>query len=689
MLKKDVTDFLILLTSDDYINSNKFKHDFMTLKEDYLSKILIHSIYYQLIDICNLNIIATYLKHYIDTESYVSPPMNTLYTFKHFIYLIHCINTYLIHNTLPLPDELSQKNRRSNHCFDPEIIYIYQLCLHILLCKNTRSRTLPNNILTLLKRPHDKKASNEVVTCQNFLNINTIPIEAIHYYPQITNTRIHDIIDKYYFEYFLYRLSNSVNYKMNTRIDIRHIYTLLQLIPNFTFTNFKYILCKTIRYKYEDFKLVCNKIPNEHIPILRPDLQHKLNLIDNFKNSLDYDTNIKIEKHSKLCELFQVYIELFINSDKIGQGSYGKVYYPPLKCKKKNTCPIGKYNECYNGITKLMTIRDARQELFNIHSLGLNTIDKDYNITVRLIHHCEIDQPNYMGVNMDHSKNKYKNNNTNTNTNTNSYYQVENNIPDYKNYALIYEYGGIPLHKYMIILNSIHKNYIKKKGTLLTTPTIINAYLLQRKNILNYIYQLVSKLYILHQHHVYHLDIKPDNVVIDDTRVRLIDYGLSVKIYHNSAPKPNKLYGQIYTFPFELSFLDGSNLTLRQRIKNYKIQSLNPCKNDYGIDEYQHAGKKLLNLQEFISKVNVYTITQNYDYIKWARYIFSKVDLYQIGIILNNELLFGKIYQKYYCKPYNNEKINELECIKTLLHPVPRKRLTIEKLIQLLSRYTP
>jgi serine/threonine protein kinase len=66
----------------------------------------------------------------------------------------------------------------------------------------------------------------------------------------------------------------------------------------------------------------------------------------------------------------------------VGEGGFGCVHYPPLKCKDKSKDPVNK-----NMVSKLLTSKDAEQELYETEMMS--SIDKDQYFHISPISSCK------------------------------------------------------------------------------------------------------------------------------------------------------------------------------------------------------------------------------------------------------------------------------------------------------------
>jgi serine/threonine protein kinase len=156
----------------------------------------------------------------------------------------------------------------------------------------------------------------------------------------------------------------------------------------------------------------------------------------------------------------------------IDKGTYGCVYKPSFKCdtKQKNSKTVSKVfqeNKYYHEEIELEKIK--------------KTIDPKSEFTVKKIDDCIINIPQEVQETCD--------------------------VSSKKSGQIIYEYGGIPLSKY------IDQNYDIK--TLL--PGILN---------------LAKGLKKLKQKKYCHRDLKADNILVKNDNLYIIDFGLMIPYSH-------------------------------------------------------------------------------------------------------------------------------------------------------------
>jgi serine/threonine protein kinase len=207
----------------------------------------------------------------------------------------------------------------------------------------------------------------------------------------------------------------------------------------------------------------------------------------------------------------------------IGQGTFGCSYHPPLSCKEEEL--NNKYgNDKY--IMKIATKEDIQDDI-KISPL-LQKIDPIQQYFLYVIpEKCSLKIP------IEYLKDKC--------------IIVQKN-PDKQFNGYFIKYGGITLQQ-----------YIKKYPEKIT----INR-------VWGWLIKLIYSISLLQKHQICHLDIKADNIVIDDLdNIYLIDFGLTVQI--TDEVKRNYTSEFIGFYPiYPLFYNVATSATLEQLSKEYK-----------------------------------------------------------------------------------------------------------------------
>ena len=214
-----------------------------------------------------------------------------------------------------------------------------------------------------------------------------------------------------------------------------------------------------------------------------------------------------------------------IESSVIGEGTYGCIHKPSLKCKGNK-----KINYT-NKVSKILKKEDADAEL------------KEYKIISKVDNETQY----YLGV-------PIKCNIKNTQKNKNYLDKCENNklksafTHDIKSLSLlIMKDGGINLKEFA--KNNKHTG----------TNRELELFWIE-------VQRLFHGLVVLQKHNIVHYDMKPQNIVYDKTRnrVNLIDFGhmrALRKILLDSKKSKNVLSVFHWSYPFESFFYNKANYT--------------------------------------------------------------------------------------------------------------------------------
>lgn len=116
--------------------------------------------------------------------------------------------------------------------------------------------------------------------------------------------------------------------------------------------------------------------------------------------------------------------------------------------------------------------------------------------------------------------------------------------------------------KYFIVMEYVDgktlKSLVKKRGRL-SLPEVIDIML-----------QLTSAIACAHDSYIIHRDIKPQNVlVLDDGRVKITDFGISLALNSNELTQTNSVMGSVYYLPPEQA--NGSGATIKSDIYSLGI----------------------------------------------------------------------------------------------------------------------
>ena len=265
----------------------------------------------------------------------------------------------------------------------------------------------------------------------------------------------------------------------------------------------------------------------------------------------------------------------------IAQGSYGCVFgNPPLKCKNENT------RRNNSIVSKLQTAYSTENEFEETKEW--HTIDPENKFSITPIKLCDYDNSN-----VKESNNMGK-------------CRLRLNGSDKQ--ILLYKHGGTDL----LELKVKASNYA---------------------NLFSGFYELFKGLAVAHQYNIIHSDIKPENILAEQTKtnihLRFIDFGMSYKIT-NKNKLENLIYGGYlkflyYYWPLEVKFLIDETLDsdylISKSFNNHVQMLLNKLRfivprsvllnkntnNAYSHDEIKELYKGV-NLKKYLTKLDVYSM---------------------------------------------------------------------------------
>jgi serine/threonine protein kinase len=351
----------------------------------------------------------------------------------------------------------------------------------------------------------------------------------------------------------------------------------------------------------------------------------------------------------------------------IGQGAYGCVYKPAFKCSSSMIKE--------NLISKVMSNNDAMDEIRSYKII--DKIDPDGIFHIKLEKSCNLSKNNKKYIEYDDECDL----------------ELEKqNV--YKNLQLTY--GGKELYDYYQDIKDAINGDIKLQKKLIDI-NILYKILIAYKNI-------VDGIVILRKHKYCHFDIKLDNIVYDikNNSMKLIDFGVSIKYnfkLNNTEIKrilnfedEHKYFFTSYyeTYPFELILLKYS--IFKYMLKKNINKVINKIKSTYeDIDEDKEDINYILQLPILknyikLAKKLVYKYKNpKIGYIAFIKIIFSKLDLYSVGITLKKIIdKYDILYNKILTNKSNKLSFNKLkkltdEWFNGVLEPQIIKRWTVEK----------
>ena len=307
-------------------------------------------------------------------------------------------------------------------------------------------------------------------------------------------------------------------------------------------------------------------------------------------------------------------------SDVIGEGTYGCVHKPSLKCKDS---PNISYD---NKVSKLLLSTEAKKELKEYDNV--RNADKNNEYYLGVPENCDVDIRNVFNLK---SIQKCKIGS-----------EAIKNLSKYK--LLIMGDGGINLEEYT--------RKMKEWSVSEMSEELCEKFLLESL-------RLFHGLKVFEEHGLVHHDLKPQNIVYNDktNRLNFIDFGLMAsrdKIIRQAKSSKYDFALFHWSYPWELEFIDkkefdnvdGYPETQEEIIKELKNEITNEKGKYY--DQSSHFFYYSLNRyaqqdeyqQECANYVLGYerTIKNNMNEMKYPKFLQSSVrtiDVFGLGIALN------------------------------------------------------
>lgn len=290
----------------------------------------------------------------------------------------------------------------------------------------------------------------------------------------------------------------------------------------------------------------------------------------------------------------------------IDKGYYGVVIKSGFNINDDN-------HDDKETVAKLFFYKEEYKKEIERHKI-ISAIDKDFNFTVKLLNHSQI---NINDIDVDFD--------------IYSHYNLNKNLKRNKNkilYQITYEYGGIGLHKLF-------------KDISLSIP--LNTFFGLFKG-------LFEAIKILNENGVIHSDIKMSNILYNKNQNRLILIDYSFFDYSEDEYFIFK-NNDILHLPTEL-----------------KIVNNNHNKNEFNLILFLNSIEKIIDTNHIyidkIRELNDYLIKELDNYRKF-KVIPNKIDIYQLGLVL---------YQTVILNPSKEIDIHTFDIIRKMIEPDPSKR---------------
>ena len=338
----------------------------------------------------------------------------------------------------------------------------------------------------------------------------------------------------------------------------------------------------------------------------------------------------------------------------IGKGSYGCVFKPAIKCKKK------KYTIHKNKISKVFINNDSSK-----HELKINqAVQKISNYKEwAYIWKKGCTPPKYEEI-------------KNTSDIKKCLKKIKKKKKDYnkKSYMLLGHYGGISFSKYC--------EKLIKKSTFRTIKEFTKVFL-KLFRLLHNIFLGISEL---NKHGISHQDLSNSNIMFKKNQCYLIDFGLScrytdMKSYKERSRKQisgSRIYDP---YPFDYIYAFAKKDELKAELIDFQYENYRDNYNDY-----QNVHQNIFNRQDIKDDiVNLFllpaSLGENFKLNK--KLILKKLDTYSLGILLpmmfNDMANVYNIGKKKFTKCFQSPKIqNQLALLKDMTDIHPKNRIDIE-----------
>ncbi len=385
--------------------------------------------------------------------------------------------------------------------------------------------------------------------------------------------------------------------------------------------------------------------------------------------------------------------------DVLGEGGFGCVLSPPLKCK--NPFFNVPYSIDKKYISKIVEYDDNDPEILNETKLGhkLNKIDPIQKYFTPIINGCPfINQPH---KDIDYISFKpFSSDNYDDDEEYNSY-----DSETYKKKEKCNIYGN---EEY---LNLISKNAgINIKDTLNSREPVVLSFF--RKNYIDIFKHLLKGLQILHKYNIIHRDIKSVNVMIkykkenDKASVTYIDFGLSEELNITQNYTLNDLYYLTGSGTFEYKSIEIIMIhDILEHMKKNRFKQTSSLKHEVLhkiISEYreiseEYAEKYYFNDEGFNFKNNKLDkhikIDTNFKYgnkkyiYNLFAYLMTELNENRLNIDLTNKNNFlfkwdvfslGLIFAEIIIKSNINDNL-AFELVNKMVNPFYWKRYSVDE----------
>lgn len=338
-----------------------------------------------------------------------------------------------------------------------------------------------------------------------------------------------------------------------------------------------------------------------------------------------------------------------------GEGSYGCIHKPSLKCKNKRTT----YK---NKVSKILPIKYAEKELKEYDVLSEIDIKHNYYLGNPIL--CEP---------------------ANTEYNEKSFKKCEKSVDDKNksisdNYLLIMKDGGINIQ--------LFADKMKKVSPSGESKQKMELFWIEFHRVLMGIQLFLKKGYL-------HYDMKPQNIVYDETknRINIIDFGMMRKmseVIKSSNVSDNHLGVYHWSYPFESNFINKEDFDkFVKSTEEEKKQVYNKITKEFKMEKDSNfrnfLSEMLINNPKPVIMESFYNYLEGYlkflqtemkDYNKFLKSSLDTIDLYGTGIAIayvNNQT-------NHLVDANFSKELRELSFQMTA--PILSERLTISRAIE-------
>jgi len=301
-------------------------------------------------------------------------------------------------------------------------------------------------------------------------------------------------------------------------------------------------------------------------------------------------------------------------SEVIGEGTYGCIHKPSLKCKNKNI----KYNK---KISKILLKKNAEKEM-NEYNL-LKNIDKKHNYYLGNPIVCEPAENEYNFKSIEKCE---------------KFNESINDIND--NNLIIMNDGGINLETFA---DKMHDRTNSEETTQKMELFWIEFH------------RILMGIQLFFKNGILHCDMKPQNIVLNESknRVNIIDFGLMRKMdkaINDSMNSNNYLGVYHWSYPFECNFYNKhvfdefakmSNTDKKKyhskimdNLRDKKSKTVSAFRNFFSfvINQYDSAETQSIMINKYMDGFLNCITTELQEYTTFLKKSLETVDVYGVGI---------------------------------------------------------